>query len=62
MIQGLSLPKSVISLELEKQKSFRPGQTYVALSRVTNIEGLYLTDTFKKDAIKANIEALNEYY
>ena len=61
-VQGLSLPKSVISLELEKQKSFRPGQIYVALSKVTNIEGLYLTGTFKKDAIKANIEVLNEYY
>ena len=58
----LSLPKSVISLELEKEKSFRPGQIYVALSKVTNIEGLYLTGTFKKDAIKANIEVLNEYY
>ena len=34
---------------------------YVVLSKVTNIEGLYLTGTFKKDAIKANIEALNEY-
>ena len=60
-VQGLSLPKSVISLELEEQKAFRPGQIYVALSRVTNIEGLYLTSTFKLDAIKANIEALNEY-
>ena len=60
-VQGLSLPKSVISLEIERQKSFRPGQICVALSRVTNIEGLYLTGTFRKDAIKANTEASNEY-
>ena len=31
------------------------------LSRDTKIEGFYLTGIFKKDAIKANIEALNEY-
>ena len=60
-VHGLSLPKLVISLELEKQKSFRYGQIYVAFSRVTNIEGFYLTSTFKKDAIKANREALNKY-
>ena len=60
-VQGLSSPKSVNSLELQKQKSFRPGQIYVALKRVTSIEGLYLTGALKKDAIKANIEALNEY-
>ena len=44
-VQGLSLPKSVIILELEKRKSFRPVQIYVALSRVKNIEGVYLTGT-----------------
>ena len=60
-VQELSLPKSVISLELEKQKPFRPGQIHVALTRVTNIESLYLTGTCKKDAISANIEALHEY-
>ena len=37
---GLNLPKSVISLELEKHKPFKPGQIYVALSRVTNVEGV----------------------
>ena len=53
-VQGLSLPKSVIIFEVEKRKSFRPVQIYVALSRVTNIEGVYLTGTFKKDGIRAN--------
>ena len=46
---------------MEKQKSLRPGQIYVALSKVTNVAGLYLSGTFKKDAIKANTEALNEF-
>ena len=32
-----------------------------SISRVTNIEGLYLMGTFKKDTIKANAEALSEY-
>ena len=32
-----------------------------SISRVTNIEGVYLIGTFKKDAIKANTEALSEY-
>ena len=53
-VQGLSLSKSVIIFEVEKRKSFRPVQIYVALSRVTNIEGVYLTGTFKKDGIRAN--------
>jgi len=30
---------------------------YVALSRVTNLEGLYLTGTLKKTAIKADNRA-----
>ena len=59
--QRLSLPISFINLELEKQKPFRSGQIYLALNIVTNIKGLYLTGTFRKDATKANKEALNEY-
>ena len=41
--------------------SFNPGQIYVTLGRVADIEGLYLTGSFIKDAIKANTEALEEY-
>ena len=51
--QGLRLAKSVIQ---GRQKSFSPGQVYVALSTITNLEGLYLRSTFRKDAIKANTE------
>ena len=41
--QGLSLEKAVICFDLLKQRSFNNGQMYVALSRVTSLDGLYLT-------------------
>ena len=34
---------------------------YEALNRVTNIQGLFLTELFKQDAIKANESATQEY-
>ena len=34
---------------------------YVALSRATNIKGLFLTGPFKEDAIKAKESATQEY-
>ena len=42
-VQGLSLDKAVISFNLLKQRSFNNGQMYVALSRVTSLNGLFLT-------------------
>ena len=45
-VQGLSLDRAVISFDLNKQRSFKVGQMYVALSRVTNMDGLYLTGTY----------------
>ena len=41
-IRGISLENLVISFNLDKQKSFLSGQIYVALSRITNIQGMYL--------------------
>ena len=60
-VQGLSLQEAVISFDSDRQKIFKPGQTYVTLSRVTNIQGLFLTGSFKQDAIKANESATQEY-
>ena len=54
-VHQLSLPKSVISLELKKQKS------KVEFIMVANIEGLYFPAEFKKDAIKADTEAFNKH-
>ena len=51
----------MISFDLEKQKTFKPGQMYVALGRIKSLDGLFLTGYFQRDAIKANVEATNEY-
>ena len=61
-VQGLSLEKArVISFDLLKQRSFNYGQMYVALSRVTSLNGLYLIGEYKSSAIKADPRAIHEY-
>jgi ATP-dependent exoDNAse (exonuclease V) alpha subunit len=53
--QGKSYDRAVIDLG---PRSFAPGQTYVALSRITELEGLYLTrplrpsDVIVDDAVR----------
>ena len=51
-VQGLSIERAVISFRLLKQRNFQYGQMYVALSRVTSLNGLFLTGKFKSTAIK----------
>ena len=60
-VQGLTLQKAVISFDLARQRNFNPGQIYVALSRVTSLNGLYLTGQFKENLIKADPKATEEY-
>ena len=60
-VQRLTLSQAVISFNLEKQKIFKPGQMYVALSKIRNFQGLFLTGIFCKEAIKASAEASKEY-
>ena len=60
-VQGLSLNRAVISFDLHKQKAFKAGQMYVALSRVRSMDGLYLTGFFSQNAIKVNAAASQEY-
>ena len=60
-VQGLSQEKIVVSFQLNKQRSFNPSQMYVALSRITSINGLYLIGNYSKSAFRANDEAEKEY-
>ncbi|XP_057316777.1 uncharacterized protein LOC130657796 [Hydractinia symbiolongicarpus] len=60
-VQGLTLDKVVISFDLEKQRSFNNGQMYVALSKVTSLNGMCLTGKFSRSAIKCNSRATLEY-
>ena len=60
-VQGLTQQKIVVSFQLNKQRSFNPGQMYVALSRVTSLNGLFLIGDYSKSAFKANTESEKEY-
>jgi len=60
-VQGLGLPSAVISFDLLRQRQFNFGQMYVALSRVTNINGLFLIGEFTEKAIRVNTKADTEY-
>lgn len=55
--QGLSLKNAVIDAG---NTIFSVGQTYVALSRVTTLEGIHLIN-FDPHAVKANSKAIDEY-
>ena len=60
-MQGLSLTEGVVSFNLESQRSFNQGQMYVALSRVTSMDKLYLKGKYSKTALKVNVSARKEY-
>ena len=60
-VQWLSLQEGVVSFDIDRQKISKPGKMYVALSRVTNSQGLFLTGLFKQDSIKANEIATQDY-
>ena len=53
-VQGLSLADGVVSFNLEKQKSFNQGQIYVALSRISSMNKMYLIGSYNKAALKVN--------
>ena len=60
-VQGLSLDTGVIFFDLYKQKYFNQGQMYVALSKLKNLENLFLIGTYIARAIKENVAAKLEY-
>ena len=51
----------VFSFDLENQKSFNEGQMYVALSRVTKIDNLFLIGKYSLNVFKVNENAVIEY-
>ena len=51
----------VVSFDLESQKSFTQGQIYVAPSKFTSIDKLYLIEKYNKVALKVNLSAKKEY-
>ena len=60
-MQGLSLPKIVVSFDLHHHINFNCGQIHVALSRVTSLEGLYITGSVSAAAMKVNPQAMEKY-
>ena len=60
-VQELTLNEVAVNFELRKQKSFNPGQIYVALSRVTSLQGLYIVGNIEKKHIEANPKVHFEY-
>jgi len=60
-VQGLTLNRIVISFELFKQRSFNYGQIYVALSRATSLQGLYVLGKLEHKHIKADPKVIEEY-
>ena len=60
-VQGLSLTEGVAIFVFESQKSFNQGQIYVALSRITSINELYLIGKYTTAALKVNESAKKEY-
>ena len=60
-VQGLSLTEGVVSFDLKSQKSFNQGQMYVALSRITSVNELYLIGKCNISVLKVNESAKREY-
>lgn len=60
-VQGLTLEKVVVSLELKNQRSFNYGQLYVAFSRAKSIHGLMLIGEFDPKFVKSDPRAMGEY-
>ena len=60
-MQGLSSNQDVISFDLHCQRSFSQGQMYVALSRITSLDRMFLIGNYYKTPIKENPSAKQEY-
>ena len=57
-VQGLSLTSVVVSFDLEKRKSFNEVQAYVALSRGTSIDNIFLIGKYNRNVSRVNESAV----
>ena len=60
-VQGKTFQKVVVCYDLFKLRTFNPGQIYVALSCVTSLDGLYLTRSYNRKALKVDQWATEQY-
>ena len=60
-VQGVALNKTVVSLELLKQRTFAPGQVYVTLQCLTSLSKLNIPSVFDPKIIRANDLVLEQY-
>ena len=52
---------AIVSFDLENQKSFNESQMYVALSKVTKIDNLFLVGKYSPNVLKVNQNAVIKY-
>ena len=55
------MAEGAVSFNLEKQKSFNQGQIYVALSRISSMNKMYLIGSYNKTTLKVNESAKKQY-
>ena len=60
-VQGLSSAEDAVSFDLEKQKTYNQGQIYVALSRTSSMNKMYLIGSQNKATLKVNEIAKKEF-
>ena len=60
-VQGKTFQKVVVCFDLFKQQTFNIGQIYATLSRVTSLDGLYLTGSYNRKALKVHQRATEQY-
>lgn len=60
-VEGLTLQKICLSLDLQKQRNFNEGQLYVALSNATSISNLSLLGNLSLAHVYVNQAWLDQY-
>ena len=58
-VKDLSLPETVVRFDIEREKCFNQEQLYVALSRISSMNKMYLIGSYNKAALKVNDQQKN---